>query len=223
MAHTFDTGLPKPQRTLVRAAIVARLAPLLIGAGMYMRGIKQLPRPYHGESKGDLDGLAMLKVELNGLAPSIGIALGDEDFTQDGTSADELLGDLEIFVYVVSTHNRGFIDGRLAIDVAGAASNTADPGVEVANEHVRERLAGQELAIGRTLELRLRSCKIVATYDEMTVFEQRYAISLETTINKARAATQLITELEAQHFLDTIPDGTPGVDPLVDTLSQAEP
>lgn len=223
MGHAFDTGLDAPQRTKIRLAIAARLADLRKSANppRYLAAIKSIPRPYKGE--GDEKGEFFLGRAFAGQAPAVAIALGRTAYDPQGAEPGELVGELDVVVYVASSHARDLVDGRLAPDVTAANDLTRDPGVEVMLEHVRERLAGQSLGVEGVNELRLVEDDEAATFEDLTVFEQRYRVRVETRINPLRAETRVITSIETKTELDTIPDDEPGLDPLVDTITNLPP
>lgn len=230
MPHAFDTGLDKPQRTKIRDAIIARLAPLKKSANpaLYVsaNGIKTLPRPFRGA--GDDEGREMLAQELQGMAPGIAIALGRTSFEARGTSAVESGGELEIAIYVVSAHLKGLVEGRLYGDAIAAAANTNDPGLFTMLEHVRELLLGQELAIDGVGPLRPQEEDEVATFADFTVWEQRYLVDVDIEINPQRGITQLLESIQVNTQLDGIDDDDTGsagqlLKPLITTVANLPP
>jgi len=83
MAHTFDTGLAKPQRTLLVEGIADALAPLRIAGGMYLKAIKQIARVVEASVRQTDDeyGVYLINNASQGADPCVLIALGDEDVT----------------------------------------------------------------------------------------------------------------------------------------------
>jgi hypothetical protein len=143
MAHAYDTGLAKPQRTLIREAVMARLA-LLKKPTLYLQAVVALPLKIQGRS--DEEGISSLFEALNGAAPAVAVVLGRGDVAAAGQSAAHTRKTIELVVYVASNNSRGLVDGRLAGDPASAASNTADPGIETMAEHVSSCSSGSTLA-----------------------------------------------------------------------------
>lgn len=229
MPHAFDTGLLGAQRTLVRNAIVARLAPLLKANGGYLHAIKKMACRY----RGDEQTAELIERTFQGREPAIGVALGKMTFESADLDARTQLGELEVVIYVFGANQRdpAHVEGRLAIDVAGNASNLADPGIEIVLEHVQQLLLGQELGVDGVQELRPVDEDEVATAEPGSVWEQKYTVKLERAIKPWRNNT-LITSLEARHQLDGIPEGTvdnigPGtpktLDPLVTNIEELDP
>lgn len=218
MAHRFDTGAALPQRTLIRAAVMARLAPLRILASppRYIASIVNMPRPFYGE--GDDDALTWLYENLKGQSPSLAVAIGRKTYSASGTSATEMEAELEVAIYVASTHARGMVEGRLAADNVALADDRRDPGIETALEHIEELLIGRELGVPGVREMRPVEEGPVMTFDNISVWEQRYSLHVEREINPARDAP-LITSIQGNHQEDDIPAGFPAdeldVDPLV--------
>lgn len=223
MPHKFDTGLAKPQRTLIREAIIAKLAPLLTTANpaRYVAAIKPLPRALRGE--GDGDGFAMLKYEVAGKAPCILVAVGRKRY-DSSVNPLEARGELEVAIYLVSSHARGIVSGRLAIDAVATADLTKDPGIEVMLEHVEELLLGQPLGIAGVDMLRPTDEDEVVTFEDFTAWELRFVVAVERVINPNRDETELVTSIEGKHEESgtAAVDGDIDIAPLV-TLSNLDP
>lgn len=225
MPQVFDTGLAVPQRTAIRDAIVARLAPLkktaIPSAYIAANGVKTIPRPLRGE--GDEDGLAMIANALNNQAPAILIAVGKLTYEKGGSEAIEARGELDVVVYVASGHQRSHDAGRLFGDAFASASNSNDPGIFTMLEHVRERLLGQSLGVAGVDVLRAVDEDEIFTGDDATIWEQRYTLDVDVKINPFRGITQVVTEIQGLHKLKPdIPDGH-ALDPLITTLADLEP
>jgi len=221
--HHFDSGLHRPQRSVIRHALVERLAstptgngrPMLKANGGYLAKIGVLPRPLKGDSD---DELGFVWIALQGATPSLCVALGRMDLTPiDGN--ESYLGELEIAIYALSKNLRAFVDGRLSPDVVAGGDAAADPGIETMLEHVREVLCGQELDVIGVHEIRPKYEDEVVTDGDGSLWEQRFSVLVETSVNPQRANSDLVTSIEAQHELD-------GLDasgqPLVDTISFLE-
>ncbi|MBA2718929.1 MAG: hypothetical protein H0U52_06780 [Chloroflexi bacterium] len=222
-AHVYDTGLGKAQRTLVREAVITALSPLLLqpdGSGRYVRAITTIPRPLRGE--GDDNGITMLAKALSGRSPSIAIALGRKTFESADMESVLSRGEIVVSIYACSSNQRSLTDGRLAIDVPGAGSIHADPGIETMLEHIEEQLLGQVLALDGTCEMRAVEEDEVFTADDATVWEQTYSVKVERQINPNRGSTALITSIKGNNNLDSTV-GVAGVDPLVTTVAELVP
>lgn len=224
MAHVFDTGLDKPQRTKVLEAVVSKLS-VLKKTGMpayYVPhlGIKMLPRLVRGE--GDEKGLSMLAAAFDGQTPAFAIAVGR--LLGEGAAIDpeEATGELDVVLYIASGHQGDLVTGRLIGDAGSTLSDTADPGIFTMLEHARQLLLGQELGVAGIRAMRFRDEDELGTFDNYSVWEQRYAVGLDLSVNSHRGITQLLLEIEGRHKLDGIPDGH-AHDPLITTLSAIPP
>jgi len=215
MARTYDTGLSAPQRTLIRAAIATRLAPLLKSNGGYLRKIGVLPRPMRGRSE---EEVSLVVQAIDALAPAVLIALGRKRVEPTGTDGLEWRGELEVVVYAASSNARSYVDGRLAADVVAAADDTADPGIEVILQQIEERLLGQDLSIPTSVELREATEDETWTFSDITVWEQHYTMRVTLDINPNRGITQKVTSIEVEDLLDQADP----VNPLVTTVTALE-
>jgi hypothetical protein len=218
----FDSGLYRPQRSAIRQALVDRLGttptgnghPLLRSAGGYLVKIGTLPRPLKGDSD---EELALVWIALQGATPSLCVALGRMDISSAGN--EEMIGELEIAVYALSKNLRSFVDGRLSPDGVATGDPMADPGVETMMEHVREILYSQDLDFVGVHELWQKSEDEVCTDSEGTLWEQRFRVLVETSVNPQRADSDLVTSIETQHELDGLGDAN---QPLIRSLSPLE-
>lgn len=226
--HEFDTGLPKPQRTLIREGIAARLQPLLKELGGYLGAIVELPAMMR-DSRND-DDREMIFRAFNGRSPSIGIALGRRRTEASGTLATEARGTIEVGIYIASQHSRDHVKGRLAADIVATgdaeatpmlvANLSADPGIEVMLEHVEQLLLGHSLededgdALATIGELRATDEDEAGTADDLTVWEQKYEIAVERVINPARNVTQLLLSIQGDHTEAGMAAVTPGTHEL---------
>jgi hypothetical protein len=200
VAHVFDSGLPGPQRTLVRDAVVAALVDLLLPA-MHASGKKYLTQivGLPAAVKFGSDDEAFLRELINGQSPSVLVALGKRRFEADGTDNVEWRGELRVHVYVASSHSRGLVTGRLAADVVALADDHADPGVEVIGEHVFERLSGLPLDTARGSALRPDDEDLAYVGMDWTVLEQTYDVLLDTNVDPNRALTQKALDVFTTH------------------------
>lgn len=224
-AHAYDTGLALAQRTLIRNAVIAKLAPLLKANGRYLHAIKPMPRRYRGE--GDDAGRQQLVNTLLGQAPAIAVALGRKTYEATDGDAFLSLAELEVSIAVISQHGRdpALVEGRLATDVVGDAALTSDPGIEAALEHIEELLLGQDLGVAGTTELRPVDEEEVETAENGTIWQQTYTLRVERQINPSRGNT-LITSIEARTTPEGIADSDPNsaadLNPLVTTVAALE-
>jgi hypothetical protein len=216
MAHAYDTGLAMPQRTLVREAVMARLAALK-KPFRYLQAVAAMPLKIQGRS--DEEGMGFLFHALSGAAPALAVVLGRGDFAAAGQNAAHARKTLELVVYVVSTNVRGVVDGRLAGDAAAAASDTADPGIETIVEHVEQLLLGRDLGIDGVEEIRPVSEDELATGQDVTVWEVVFSIRVDRSINHDRAITQLLLEVETRNRVH----GSAAADDFVTRTALEEP
>jgi hypothetical protein len=196
MSHNFDTGLAGAQRTQIRNGAVALLAGLLKTAGGYLQAVI----PWGGIVRGytDEQGIDDLAIALEGRSPAVAIALGDMTSKPAGIGGFNFTGALELVAYFYSSHPRGVTEGRLAIDAAGLASDTADPGLEAAMEQVMQLLVGQRCGVAATVkQVRPRSEDELRTEDAFTLWAQRYDLEVTRKINANRGVSQTITEFRS--------------------------
>jgi hypothetical protein len=196
MAHAYDTGLAKPQRTLIREAVMARLA-LLKKPTLYLQAVAALPIKIQGRS--DEEGMGFLQLALNGASPAVVVVLGRGDIAAAGQNAAHARKTIELVVYVVSSNVRGVVDGRLAGDAAAATSDSADPGIETMVEHVEQMLLGYDLGIDGVDEIRPVSEDELATGQDVTIWEVVFSIRVDRSINHDRHLTQLLLEIETRN------------------------
>jgi hypothetical protein len=199
VGHRFDTALSRAQRTLVREAVMVRLAALTRARGLYVRSVLPLPRPLRGEA--DDEGLGILADLVAGNTPALLVALGRMTYEATGMPAVQFRGSLDLSVYVVSGQARSH-EARLAGDATSEARSDADPGIDTVLEHVAELLCGTSLCIPTVYELRPLSEDEVITGADFAVWEQRYALRVQRDIDASRGITRRIREIEAHHQAD---------------------
>jgi hypothetical protein len=136
---------------------------------------------------------------VNGRSPVVCVALGDRRFDSTNTDARQFRGELDVHVYMVSSHARGLLERTRGGDAPATASNSADPGLEVVGEHVFERLAGFVLRDHRAAELRPEREEFAFVGDAFTVVEQRYSTQVTTNVNPRRSYTTTATEIDTTH------------------------
>lgn len=220
MAHSFDTGLARSQRSLLRAGAVELLAGLLRPTG-YLAAVV----PFGGIVRGYTDGLGIeqLQQALVGRSPGVAIALGDRTSKASGIGGFEYQADLELLAYFYSNHPRDLELGRHESDIAGLASDTADPGLDVIMEHVEELLVGQRAGGAKSIkQVRPVREEELLTNSEGTFWVQRYAVTLNRHINAHRGVQELLTELRTK--VRTTDDAmAPPAAPVVEVQSKFTP
>lgn len=210
MSHTFDSGLARPQRRLIREAIVTQLNGLRVAtlpgstSNLYAVAVVELAAPIRF---GDGDLEEHLKEAVVGRSPVLCVALGNRDFEAANTDERRWRGELDVHVYVVSSHARGLVERLRGGTAAAEASNAADPGLEVATEHVFERLAGLVLPGCKASELRPQREDFPYVGDDFTVVEIRFTTMVTTDVNPRRAYTVVADSVRTTHVDDDI--GTP--------------
>lgn len=193
MAHTFDTGLARPQRTTLRNGAVTLLAGLRRPAG-YLQAVI----PWGGVVRGFTDdlGIDQLWKALMGRAPAIAVSLGDRANEPAGMGGFNGKGPIELLVYFYSNHLRELEAGRLSQDAVALANDVADPGLDVMLEHAEELLVGQYVGTNKTIkQIALRREEELRTENGFTLWVQRYAVEITRTINPHRGLTQMLEEL----------------------------
>ncbi len=215
----FDTGLARPQRTLIRQHLAAALAPLLKANGGYLSGsIWSLPQPLRSQ-----EDCEYLYKAILGYTPAIAIALGGKSLERIGLDATEIRGKIEIAVYVVCANARGLVLGRLEQDVGAGSDPTADPGGETILEHVAQLISGQELNLAGTNELQAEGEEPLYTFDEYSVWSQTYYAYVDNDANPDRDISAVVTSVDVQ----STPDGVAaelatGVPSLTETVTTLE-
>lgn len=213
---TFDTGLAAPQRTLLRAAILQQMQPLLKVNGGFIKKIASLPYAV-GHST---DDLAWIVEAIDYQVPAVIVALGKQEYESVGTTGLEWEGELEVVLYVASGNARDIVVGRLATDVQGQSDPTADQGIEATLELVmRQLVLGQQFGIATTHEFRATSEEPLVTFAEYTLWEQRYLTRVEVVIDPYRAVTQQAMTVDIQSTQQNI-DDTTGI--TVETIDNLE-
>ncbi len=207
MSHRHDSGLTRAQRSLIREAIVAQLAQLIVATkpeanaegapeDKFVVAVRALPQPVRLE--GDSVDEHVLDA-LQGGSPAICVALGNRRFESSGSDGRQWLGELDVHVYAVSSHARGMVDGRLAGDTVADGDSTKDPGLEVLCEHIFERLAGWPLTAARADELRAVREEFLWVGDDFTVVEILFTTRVTTNVNPNRDRTVLVEVIETTH------------------------
>lgn len=214
--HRFDTGLFRSQRSEIRLAIMDQLSVLLKSSGRYVSRIVALPRPFRGE--GDDEGEGLLEDALGGQAPALAVAIGDKTYQATGMGGTQMNAEIDLHVYAVGANARNRTDGRLSTDVAGAASISADPGVEALLEHVEELLIGQPCSVAGVTDLAPKHEAISITRAAITVWEQVYALTVQRDVDPDRVMDEVLETIEGLNNLDGV--NNPSL--VVDTVSTLE-
>jgi len=190
-ARTYDSGLAGPIRTLVRNAVVAKLAPLGVAHSGFLEAIVPIGFEVRGHDDHSID---LLWNELNGKIPAVGVAALGMAFHASG-APDRSRAELAVEVYVVSSHRRGVTEGRTSSDAA-AADLTQDPGIDVTLELIWQLLFNADLGIGaRANPMKLtREVEIIADNDR-TIWAQHWECLVTRDVNKNRDVTQLLTQM----------------------------
>ncbi len=217
--NRYDSGLHRAQRSEIRQILVDRLGALLFSNGRYLRSIRQLPRPLKGDSPEEID---LIVNELQGQSPAVLVAIGRKTYQAAGMEipAVSYRGELELAVYVVCTNARARQDGRLSTDIAGQSDPLADPGIETVLEHIEELLLGQELNIKSVSELRPVSEDELATFGDLSIWEQRYTLAVERVMNPERDNGEALTAIEGKNNFTA--DEGDDANPVVDTTADLE-
>lgn len=218
MAHQFDTGETRAQRSLIRAAVVAKLAPLLSSNGLYLRAIKPFAKVFASRSGEELmDDLGFAQEVLQGQAPAILVALGDKSYKAGGTRSPQtsFFAELDIRVYVLSEHNRAREAGRLSDDASSAVANSVDPGIDIMLEHVEQLLIGFTPDVNGAQCLRPTSETEIVTLPGISIWEQAYHCNVERWINPDRAITAMLLSIRNENNLEN----TAAPNPLAITIT----
>lgn len=219
MAHAFDTGLAAPSRSLIRTRALALLAPLAAPTG-YLAAV--VPFGAVVRSWTDDAGIDLLVEALSGRAPAIGVALGDGVSSPQGDRF-HFTEDVELLLYHVSNQARDLVTGRLATDVAGAASNQADPGLEVAMAHAKELLVGQFMHASSPA---IKHCRPdreaeLTSQGAITIWLQTFQVRLSYSINRNRGVAQLLESIGWRTTREEGEVSLPTEPPLNDTTIDA--
>lgn len=203
MAHAFDTGAAKPQRTLIQQGAIALLAGLKRPAG-YL--VSVVPFGAAVRSYRDEDGVAMVVDSIGGRAPAIAVALGDRASEPSGIGGYSSTSQLDLLVYFASSNARNYQLGRQEMDAVAVAADTSDPGLHVMMEHAAELLIGQRC--GGTASIKQIRCATemeLATTPAVTIWLQTYHVTTVNTAREWRTATQLLESIGLGLQLDPLP------------------
>lgn len=192
MTWAYDSGLPSPIRTLVRNAVIVRLAPLTVAGGGWL---KVIPIGFTVKGPHDELGIDLLWNELNGRTPAIAVAC-TKCVDDEAGAADRTTGTQQIDLYFVSSHRRGLTEGRTSGDAAAAASNATDPGLDAALELAWMFLLDVDLGLGTGVRgLRRREEDELIADNEKTIWYQTWQVWISRDVNKLRASVLALTQL----------------------------
>lgn len=193
MALAFNTGLAKPQRTLITEGAIALLSGLLRPTG-YLATV--IPWGSVVRSYTDEVGVVQLHDALSARAPGIAIATGDGASTTAGIGGFQAKKVIDLLVYFASTNKRDGYTGRMAQDGASLASNTADPGLHVMMEHAAELLIGQRCGASSSIKQIVTDREEeLYTGEQVTIWLQTYRVEVRTNLKEFRNVTQLLADL----------------------------
>jgi len=195
MTWVFDSKLPKPVRTLIENAIIAKLARYTVPSGGWLEALISIGFSIKGPND-DL-GIDNLWQELNGRTPAVAVTttkLSGSDGGAQGLSD----GHLTVELYFVSSHRRGLTDGRTASDIASDISDANDPGLHAALELVWMQLLGADLGIGpQVADLRFLEEDEIISDNEKTIWQQTWRVRVDRDVNLLRDSVQKLTGLAA--------------------------
>lgn len=215
VTHSFDTGGPLAQRTALRRGAVTLLTQLARPTG-YLQAVISWGGTV--ESKGDHPGLDELYKALNGRSPAIAVSLADRSPTGPAIGGFASKSEIEIDVFFFSNHNRDLLS-RLEIDPVGVSSDVADPGLDIAMEHVEELLVGKYPSVMKSIkQLRFVSEEPITSIPECTIWLQRYAVTVDRVINPNRTITDMVTE-----FFTIVRTSGLNDPPVAQVLSDVDP
>lgn len=209
MPHAFDTGLAAPQLTLLQNGVVALLSPLLDTADPpgYLRAVEAWGGLVRGYT--DDPGIDLAWATLNGRSPAILVGLGDVVGKAAGMGGFNFTADVELVLYHHNNHQASITRGRSQLDARGAADTTRNPGLHVMRAHALELVIGQRvgaaLATNPVGEKRRSTPSIkqvvfareeeLRTENTLTLWAQRFRVTMGITINPNRGVTQMLEEL----------------------------
>lgn len=207
MPHTFDTGHTSPQRKLIVDKMIAALSPLLVptlpgGSAIgFLEAI--IPISYRVDRTDDDYAIDVLLRDLAGRSPAVAIAPLDLVSKQAG-GPGRAIAELEIEVYVVSSHERDLTEGRAASDAIAAADITADPGIWAVLELVWMYLFDIKMGIATVHELKLEREAEIICNETLTIWKMEWSIQVGRDANLYRGLSQLFTN--AKTTLDPTDD-----------------
>lgn len=200
MPRTFDTGHASPQRKLIADKIVEALTPFLKpGLGGAADGFLEalIAIGYRVDRSDEDYAIDLLWKDLRGRSPAIAVAPLDLRVTQAG-GPGRAQGELEIEIYVCSSHRRDTTEGRMSGDAIAAGDDTADPGIWAVLELVWSRLFDIKMGIATVHELKLeREAEIINDADK-AIWKMQWSVVVGRDANLYRGLTQLFTNVKTE-------------------------
>lgn len=213
MALEFDTGLALAQRTVLRNAVIAKLAPLLIANGGFLKAVKSISVVVDAERTMTEPDLAELAAALDVGNPIVGVALGRGVGEPTGEAGPHYMKAIDVFFYAMSKNARSDM-ARMAQDVASLADDTLDPGIETILELVDDLVEGFQIAdaAGTIHGLDFVEEDQLQHWQDATIWYARYRVRAERNRRRGKGVTQLLLSLRARHVEDFA--ATSAEDPL---------
>ncbi len=213
MAHQFDTGQSEPQRTRLEKGVVSLLSGLKKSAGGYLVEVR--PYAFTMETAADEESVAQFVMTLS-RAPSIAIHVGERVDEPGGIGGYSFRGEFDLHVYLSSNNMRDQQVGRMQIDTAGLASDTADPGLHIVMEHVRELVVGRYATTPIAADIKqarpIRERAII-TAQQITIWEILFKVKVMTQIDEFRTVAQLLESIRFRATMNPA-DRPPPASPL---------
>lgn len=195
MPHTFDTGHTSPQRKLIVQKMIDALTPLkLQSLGGSAIGFLEavIPISYRVDRSDEDFAIGQLMLDLGGKSPAVAIAPLDLRAKQAG-GPGRAVGELEIEVYIVSSHMRELTEGRASTDAIATADITGDPGIWAILELVWMYLFDIKMGTATVHELKLEREAEIVTDEKVTIWKQEWAIQVGRDVNLYRGLAQMFT------------------------------
>lgn len=216
MAHVFDTLLATPQRTLIRRAVLQRLAPLTRASGLYLEALEGYPSAITSP-----EDAAELYTLFNGRAPAVLVACGRKTYDPRSVTGegDRYTGELVVDIIVVNQHARSPL-ARVEADVVADADVTKDPGTEVILEHTEELLIAADFPTSEdsVAQLRPEVEEEVWHNQEITVWRQSYRVEVARILDHTKGLGGM------QQMLATVrDDGAPAADSFTEKTPSEDP
>lgn len=193
MAHQFATTASQPQRTRIEKGVVSLLSGLKKANGGYLVEVKPFAFTLKPTTTGD--DVAQFVAEMS-RAPSIAVHTGDRDERVKTIGGFAYESEIDLLVYFSSNNARNQQVGRMEIDSAGLASNSADPGIHIAMEHAKELLLGQRVDSGQDIkQVRCHREEEIVSAQPITIWLQTYKVTVLTQLDQFRTVTQLLDSI----------------------------
>lgn len=194
VVHVFDSGAPKPARTLLQQGAVAILAPLKRPTG-YLADVV----PFGATVRSYTDELgAELLIKALNRTPAIAVATGTRSNYDRAVGARMAVSTCELLVYFATQHSRDLQRGRQEIDSAALSDSSADPGLHVMMEHATELLLGAFPATTTTIkQIWSDREEELMTTPAITVWLQTYYVKIQSYAGgkEWRTAEQLLESI----------------------------